>query len=78
MISGGEKFLVPSAEEHRALAEEAEEERILKAQVSEGMTLEQMEGACPGAGGEGEGLSPDSIAGKQESGPLAWRLFQLD
>jgi len=48
----GQKFLVPSAEEHRILAEEADAEKILKAQVPEGFNLEQMDGACPGAAGE--------------------------
>lgn len=48
----GEKFLVPGAEEHRQLDREADPERIRKAQIPEGLTLEQMEGACPGMPGE--------------------------
>ncbi|MGV8094079.1 MAG: alkaline phosphatase D family protein [Mangrovibacterium sp.] len=48
----GAKFLVPSADEARELAESADKEKIDKAQIPEGVTLEEMEGACPGAAGE--------------------------
>ncbi|WP_372936151.1 alkaline phosphatase D family protein [Mariniphaga sediminis] len=48
----GEKFLLPDAEEHRQLDREADPDMIWKAQIPEGLTLEQMEGACPGMPGE--------------------------
>jgi alkaline phosphatase D len=48
----GEKFLIPSTEMHRQLDKEANEVNIYKAQIPEGLTLEQMDGACPGAKGE--------------------------
>jgi alkaline phosphatase D len=48
----GEKFLVPDAEEHRQLDREADPDMMWKAQIPEGLTLEQMEGACPGMPGE--------------------------
>ena len=50
--SGGEKFLVPSAEEHRKLDREANTDSIYKTQIPEGLSLDEMIGACPGAGGE--------------------------
>ncbi len=50
--SGGEKFLIPSAEAHRKLDREANTDSIYKAQIPEGLSLEQMIGACPGAPGE--------------------------
>jgi alkaline phosphatase D len=48
----GEKFLVPSAEKAKKLSEKADKKKILKAQIPEGFTLDQMEGACLGAPGE--------------------------
>lgn len=48
----GQKFLVPSADEAKILAKSADREGIYKAQIPEGFTLDQMEGACPGATGE--------------------------
>ncbi len=48
----GAKFLVPSAEEHRKLNREANVESIYKSQIPESLTLVNMIGACPGAGGE--------------------------
>lgn len=50
--TSGQKFLVPSADEHRQLDQEANPEKIWKAQIPEGFTLEEMDGACPGAPGE--------------------------
>ncbi|WP_217447495.1 alkaline phosphatase D family protein [Maribellus comscasis] len=50
--TNGTKFLIPSAEEHRRLDKEAHPEKIHKAQIPEGMTLDNMLGACPGAPGE--------------------------
>lgn len=50
--SRGETFLVPSAEEHRKLNNEANPDSIYKSQIPEGLTLNQMIGACPGAAGE--------------------------
>lgn len=50
--AGGAKFLVPSAEEHRKLNKEANVDEIRKAQIPEGLTLDEMIGACPGASGE--------------------------
>jgi alkaline phosphatase D len=50
--AGGEKFLIPSAEEHRQLDRDASSEEIWKAQIPEGFSLAEMEGACPGASGE--------------------------
>ena len=48
----GEKFLIPSAKEHRKLDTEANPDSIYKAQIPQGFSLEQMEGACPGLDGE--------------------------
>lgn len=48
----GQKFLVPTAEEHRRLDREGLPADIRKAQMPEGIALEEMEGACPGAQGE--------------------------
>jgi len=48
----GHKFLVPSADEAKELAKSTDQGRIRKAQIPEGLTLDQMEGACPGASGE--------------------------
>ena len=48
----GAQFMVPSGEEHRKLDREANAEAIYTAQIPEGLTLEEMEGACPGASGE--------------------------
>jgi alkaline phosphatase D len=50
--TGGTPFLVPSAEEHRQLNKEANPENIYRAQIPEGLTLNDMIGACPGAPGE--------------------------
>ncbi|MBN1985229.1 MAG: hypothetical protein JW761_02935, partial [Prolixibacteraceae bacterium] len=50
--TGGTPFLVPSAEEHRQLNKEANPEKIYRAQIPEGLTLNDMIGACPGAPGE--------------------------
>ncbi len=50
--ASGARFLVPSAEEHRKLDENANPEEIFKAQIPEGLTLNDMIGACPGASGE--------------------------
>ena len=48
----GVKFLVPSVEEQRELSKEANALKIYEKQIPEGLTLHQMEGACPGANGE--------------------------
>ena len=48
----GQKFLVPTADEHEILNKEADREKIFRAQIPQGFTLDQMEGACPGAPGE--------------------------
>lgn len=48
----GAKFLIPSAKEHRALDKGANAEAINKAQIPEGLTLDEMIGACPGNSGE--------------------------
>ncbi len=48
----GTKFLVPSGKEHRALDKEANAENIYKAQIPNGLTLDDMIGACPGLSGE--------------------------
>ena len=48
----GEKFMVPSADEHRQLDREGDPEKIWKAQLPDGSSLEEMEGACPGAPGQ--------------------------
>lgn len=49
---GGEKFIEISAEEARKLDKEANADSIWKAQIPEGLTLDQMEGDCPGSSGE--------------------------
>jgi alkaline phosphatase D len=48
----GPKFLVPTAQEHRRLNKLADLDSIYKAQIPEGYSLEEMEGACPGMRGE--------------------------
>ena len=48
----GQKFLIPSAKEVAELDKSANKENIYKAQIPEGLSLEQMEGACPGMDGE--------------------------
>lgn len=50
--SAGQPFLIPSADEHRRLDAGANADSIYKAQIPEGLTLDQMEGACPGMPGE--------------------------
>lgn len=48
----GPAFIIPSAEEHRRLDKLADIDSINMAQIPEGYTLDQMEGACPGMSGE--------------------------
>jgi alkaline phosphatase D len=48
----GPPFIIPSADAHRKLDKEANPDSIYKAQIPEGFTLDQMEGACPGTKGE--------------------------
>ena len=48
----GAKFLVPSPERMKELLADPDREMILQAQLPEGLGLEEMEGACPGAEGE--------------------------
>jgi alkaline phosphatase D len=48
----GQKFLIPSADKVRRLDKGANRDSIMKAQIPAGFTLDQMEGACPGAPGE--------------------------
>jgi len=48
----GEKFTDISSKEENALDEEGNYEKINAAQIPEGLTLDDMEGACPGAPGE--------------------------
>lgn len=48
----GRKFLVPSADKAKKLAQSGDAKKILKAQIPDGLTLDQMEGACPGSSGE--------------------------
>lgn len=50
--AAGHEFLTPTAEEHKKLNKEANIEDIYKAQIPEGLTLNEMIGACPGASGE--------------------------
>ena len=50
--STGQKFLVPSADEARQLAKSGDKDKIFKAQIPDGYTLDQMEGACPGSAGD--------------------------
>lgn len=50
--SDGAKFLIPTAEEHKQLNKNAIAEDIFKAQIPEGLHLNDMDGACPGASGE--------------------------
>jgi alkaline phosphatase D len=48
----GPKFLVPSSDEVRSLDKSANADSIYMAQIPDGYTLDQMEGACPGMDGE--------------------------
>lgn len=50
--AGGIKFMIPTSKEHKQLDKEANAENIHKAQIPEGLTLDEMIGACPGASGE--------------------------
>ncbi len=50
--AGGEQFLALSKEEVDSLDENGDKEAIHRAQIPEGLTLEQMIGACPGKEGE--------------------------
>lgn len=50
--SGGTKFIELSAKEANKLNKEANAENIHAAQIPEGLTLNNMLGACPGAAGE--------------------------
>ncbi len=52
MNKNGQKFLEISVEEAEKLDKSADKEKIFKAQIPNGFSLEQMEGACPGASGE--------------------------
>ena len=48
----GTKFLIPTSKEHKQLDKEANAKNIYKAQIPEGLTLDEMIGACPGSAGE--------------------------
>lgn len=48
----GEKFLIPASKEHKVLDKNANAAEIYAAQIPEGLHLDDMEGACPGAAGE--------------------------
>jgi alkaline phosphatase D len=48
----GPAFLFPSAKELRRLDEGANTDSIYRAQLPDGYTLDQMEGACPGTEGD--------------------------
>lgn len=48
----GAKFIDISAKEAKVLDKEGNAEKINRAQIPEGLTLNDMEGACPGAAGE--------------------------
>jgi alkaline phosphatase D len=48
----GPKFLVPSADDVRRLDKGADPDSIYAAQIPDGFSLDQMEGACPGMDGE--------------------------
>ena len=48
----GPSFLVPDAVEHRMLDSLADPDLIYKNQIPEGFSTDEMEGACPGMGGE--------------------------
>lgn len=50
--SNGVKFLVPNGKEHKKLDKEGVASDIAKAQIPDGLTLDQMIGACPGTSGE--------------------------
>ncbi len=50
--AGGTKFLIPTSKKHKQLDKEANAENIYKAQIPEGLTLNEMIGACPGSQGE--------------------------
>lgn len=50
--SNGTKFIELSAREANALDKEADTEKIHAAQIPEGLTLDNMIGACPGVAGE--------------------------
>lgn len=50
--SNGTDFLEPSSKERKRLINNGTPEEIMKAQIPEGLTLDQMVGACPGAPGE--------------------------
>jgi alkaline phosphatase D len=50
--AGGTQFLLPDNDEVKALDKGANHDSIMMAQIPEGLKLDDMIGACPGAGGE--------------------------
>ena len=48
----GQKFIIIPADEARELSKSSDKQKNLKAQIPEGFSLEQMEGACVGMAGE--------------------------
>lgn len=52
MISQGPDFLPITTEQAKALSESSDARELMSAQIPEGVALEQMVGACPGAEGE--------------------------
>lgn len=50
--SDGTDFLEPSSKERKRLINDGTPEEIMKAQIPDGLSLDQMIGACPGAPGE--------------------------
>lgn len=50
--ANGAEFIIPPSKMHKKLDAEANEQAILKAQIPEGKTLDEMIGACPGSSGE--------------------------
>ncbi len=52
MMYPGEAFLPVDSDQHKKLRNSRNREEIMQAQLPKGFTLDEMEGACPGAPGE--------------------------
>lgn len=75
--SDGTDFLVPTSAERRRLENEGTRDEIMQAQIPEGLTLDRMIGACPGAPGEVK-LTYYPRTDKKKSIETAWVVVDDD
>ena len=73
----GADFMVPTSVERRSLNESGTNDEIMNAQIPEGLTLDQMIGACPGAAGEVK-LTYYPQNDKRKKKETAWVAVDLD